>query len=395
MKKKFVLFVLALALTLSCAAMFAACGETPKKVSGFSVAKTGEQPSCGKKSDSIDINYGEKPQMPFYKLYLHYSDDTTEEVSLSDEKLSVKYSYNNETIENLPTEYLAGDYLIEYTYDNNPDLKVTVSVGVAKAEKAAFSVQPAKSSWYLDEKTPNVILKNPLGGQITQKRTGNDGDTVVQKNDTDAVYDTYYIKKSIYDGFTEEKKTDLDFIYDFFVSDGHEIGDTGYYESDSIGGVPAGDYMLVAIVRDSYNYTDSVAAAPFSVKDPIVERKFDFKSLVLTDGQGNIVTDTGEEDYADMTESFHTANQGNYVICKANGEVRGTVDFGGGPFDEMTGEDVYGYSIGYPDENGETSLDIVNNGFLIFSGKKSGSTLTLKMYIEGTEYIWVMTFTCA
>lgn len=396
MKKKIILTLIGVVCALCCAFGLVACGNDPApRPLYLLVSETGEQPNYGEHNININITYGEKPDLTKYKLYLNYSNGEIKPLDFNDDKLQVKYSYmpfhtDVETpIDKLPDEYLAGTYTIEYTYDTLTDFEqqAKVYIAVNQAERGAFKVRPTKTTWYENENTPNVVLTNPKNLTVTYVQ--NSDDTQWQTNDGNGNYELYYIKKTAYDNFTDEQKTDYEFIYNFYSTDSvkteHEIWP--YYSGHP--GFEPGEYMLFAIIDKTHNYWNVVSSAvKITVKEVFVGRTFTFQSMVLQDGDGNPVTDTGNE-YVAMTESMNTSNQGKTVICQENGEVRGTVDFGNGAFDELTGDDVYNYS--YYD----TSIFyLINaNGAAIAEGKLSGNTLTLKMELSTALY-WVITFTC-
>lgn len=395
MKKKLITLILAIVCALCCALSLAACNTTTaRKVDGLLVAKTGEKPDHGDFALYTTITYGEKPKLD-YKLYLSYSDGEidTNEIAFDDEKLSVEYSFYNrsskktEKIVKLPKEYLAGTYTVAYSYDGaskNSESKATVFINVNAAESGAFCVEPVKSTWYKDEKTPDVILKNPKGLAVKDEESTS---TQLQTDDSNGDYSLYYIKKEVYETFTEAQKTDWKFMSDFFSADVNKPEhDIWNYYPDECSAI--GNYMLFGMVAETYNYSHIVTpAVEITVKDPIIERVFTFKNIVLQDKEGNTVTDRDNE-YVAMAESMDEANQGKTVICKASGEVRGTVDFGNDAFDELSAEDVFRYSV-----NG-TNLSIYTYSHdLVGEGIKSGNTLTLKMPI-GEDYDWVITFTC-
>lgn len=394
MKKKLLLIALTLVCAIACACSLAACGDDTPKVNGIMIVPTGEQPDVTKQHDRVytEITYGETPDLLFYKLYLYYNNGDTKELALSDEKLTVAYSYSgfntteSKTMENLPDKWIAGYYSIAYTYDGKSDsqYKATANIGVNWAQSGAFGVQLTKSTWFDNEKSPNVILKNPKGLTVTNVGSI---DAVEKSDDSDGCYYLRYVEKQVYDTFTEAQKTDYEFL--------ENNSDMQIYVADME--FPVGEYMLFAMIDRTYNYDSVVTpAVKITVKDTIIERTFTFGNMVLKDGSGNVLTDENDDEYGEyvtMTTAMNTSNTGKTVICKANGEVRGTVDFGGGAFDELIDEDVYKYiKNGANVTIGTGSLD---SGALtgIGEGVLSGNTFTLTMPIYGTAYEWVVTFT--
>lgn len=389
MKKKFIPLIMTLVCAIACAFGLAACNSVNgNKIKSLCVAKTGEQPEGTRLN--VNITYGETPDLG-YKLYLCYENGDNKEIPLTDEKLTVRYSYcelNSETcktIEKLPEEYLTGTYTVCYTYDGNSELNACVNINISRSEGCAFSIQPAKTTWYAEQKTPDVILKNPKGSSVKCRQEGEG----LQPNDTNGNYSLYIIKKAVYDTFTETQKTDYGYIDEFFSADSKKTEhDIWIYCTDVECGADVGEYMLFAAVSSTYNYAKSVTpAVKMSVKDSFVERTFTFQSIVLKDNKDNVLTDTDNE-YVAMTESMDAENQGKTVICKANGEVRGTVDLGNGVFDELTVEEVFRYSA-----VGSRLSILTQEDELVGSGDLSGNTLTLEVPIDGT-FRWVITFTC-
>lgn len=389
MKKKLISLIMALVCVIACAFGLAACDSgNGNKIMNLWVAKTGEQPDGAELN--VNITYGETPDLG-YKLYLCYQNGDKKEIPLTDEKLTVGYSYykfnstGSKPIEKLPDEYLAGSYTIQYTYDGNSDLKALINININQVEGGAFSVQPAKTTWYVEQNTPDVTLKNPKGLAVQCPKDGEE----LQSNDTNGDYSVYIIKKAVYDAFTEAQKTDYDYIKEFFSADSKKTEhDIWIYFPGIRYGANVGEHMLLATVSSTYNYVKAVTpGVKITVKDTFVERVFTFQSMALKDSAGNIVTDTDNE-YVAMTEAMNQENQGKTVICKANGEVRGTVDLGNGAFDELIGEEVFKYRA-----NGSYLAIFTQEDNFLGDGNISGDTLTLKFPMDETCY-WVMTLTC-
>ncbi len=387
MKKKITLALLALICALCCAVGLAACGgESGPKLDSLRIAKTGEQPD-DPHNVTTEITYGETPDLSVYKPYLYYSNGDTEDIATNNDKITVKYSYLKKygladdwtEIENLPTEWATGSYTIEYTYDGKTDynFKANIIITVVPAKSGAFRVYPTKTTWYESENASQVTLRNPNGLAVEEVHGIYDANA---KNDTNGIFSLCYMQKAKYDSLTEEQKTDFEYL-DSLNDDVHS------YFSD--GQLEAGEYMLFAMVNDTYNYENIVTSAvKLTVKDSIIERTFTFQDIVLKDSQGNTVTDESNE-YVAMTKSLKTANVGKTAICKENEEVRGTVDFGNGTFDSLTSEEVYHYI-----KHSTTEVVIVEqqSGQQIAECVLNGNTLTMTMNIDGT-YKWIVTYT--
>lgn len=251
MKKKLLPLIMALVCAIACAFSLAACGDDTPKVNGIMIVPTGEQPDLTKQHDQVytEITYGATPDLSFYKLYLYYGNGDTEELALSDEKLTVVYSYSgfnsseSKTMENLPDEWSVGNYSIAYTYDGKSDsqYKATATIGVNWAQSGAFRVQLTKSTWSESEKSPNVILKNPKGLTVTDVGSI---DAVEKSDDSDGCYYLRYVEKQVYDAFTEAQKTDYAFL--------ESCSDVQNYVADME--FPVGEYMLFAMIYRTYNY---------------------------------------------------------------------------------------------------------------------------------------------
>lgn len=382
MKKKITLALLALTCALCCAFGMVACGNAPEnKVKGLLIAKTGEQPKDTSTALFVETTYGETPDLD-YKLYVSYTNGDKKEIALDDPKLKVEYSYyeynseGEEAIDNLPDKLLAGQYSIRYFHDGKSDRKAVVSITVNRAESGEFVVQPERSVLYLGEENAVATLKNPDGATVQFADSLSDE---LLSDDSNGEYYFRYVKKSVYDGFTAAQKTDYEFLYD--------NNDVLYYAPQT-NIETVGDYMLFALVKKTHNYSRVVTpAVQFAVNDALIERTFVCQSVVLVDSDGDVVTDEDNE-YVGMAQSFNTANQGKTVICKANGELRGTVDFGAGEFDEMSDDEVYMYEIL---ENGDMVIK-TQDGTQLGVGKKTGNTFIVKLALNG-DYYFLATFT--
>lgn len=257
----------------------------------------------------------------------------------------------------------------------------------------AFKLEVQKSSWYGDEKSAEVTLKNPDGKPVAKS-----SQSPVKKDDTDGEYGLYCFEKSVYDAYTDAQKKDYDFLSAAYSAGSGKDSDIFVYTSDTFG-LPSGEYMLLALVKSTHNYQKIVTpAVQVTINDSFVERTFNFKNIVVKDADDKIVTDEDNE-FVAMAASFVESNTGKTLICKANGEARGTVDFGNDSFDNLTGDQAAHYAAGKTNEKGETELRILltdDNGdytMVFMQGFKSGNTLTLKAAVEDGFY-WEITFTC-
>ena len=394
MKKKILLSLSVVLCALCCAFGLAACGGVAPKVDGLLVANVGEQPKFTEDPTvSTGITYGEKPNLKFYNLYLHYDNGKIVEIPTDYEKLTAEYSYSvsgkRTTIEELPDEFLVGLYTIEYTYDGNAENKATVNFIVSRAQSGAFTVHPTVATWDTVDNTPNVTVKNPKGQPVIREESASAQQNI---DDTNGTYYLHYIKKPAYDGFTDAQKTDYDFIMNFISEDADKPEhEAGKFSPDTAQGMDAGEYMLFAEVYSTFNYWHVITpAVPITVTEPIVGRTFTFQDIVAKDGEGHTLTDTNDEDYGDYVEmaiDMRAANADKTVVCTTDYELRGTVDFGAGVFDELEDKDVYKYTA-----DGK-EIDIYTfTGDFVGDGKLSGDTFSVKMNIGG-GYYFLITFT--
>ena len=381
MKKKITLALLAVCCALCCAFGIVGCGnDDNNNVNGLLIAKTGETPKDTSKALLVQTTYGETPDLD-YKLYASYKNGDKKEIALDDSKLKVEYSYyeyNSEgdvKIDELPEKMLAGQYSIRYFYDGNKDHKAVVNITVNRAESGAFVVQPQKSVLYTNEDVPSVTLKNHDGAVVQYADSLSDE---LNSDDSNGEYELRYVVKSIYDGFTSAQKTDYEFLYD--NNSVRYFGQNTTFDT-------VGNYMLLGLVKKTHNYSHVVTpAVELTVSDAFIERTFTCQSVVLVDGDGDVVSDEDNE-YVGMAQSFNEGNQGKTVILKTNGEVRGTVDFGGGEFNEMPDDEVYLYSR----SNDKIFID-TQDGTRIGEGKKTGNTLVVKLSVSD-DYYFLATFT--
>lgn len=411
MKKKIITIVAALVCVLTCVFGLAACddGESGKVFFGITDGVNNDI-SSSSGYYNIDTVYGRKPDLNQYKLYLYDSQGKIkEEVSKSDSKLSTTYYYiapnatedQKQNLTALPSEYLVGTYQIEYVYDGKSDLKTGVYIGVALAENGDFKVRPAKTAWYYNEKLPDVTLLNPKSKPVTKLTSYDEAD--VAKDDTNVrdgeLFYYYAVVKSVYDSIPADKKLDYQYMCDDVLHGDKQGTDWQYYEAGFEGQLQAGEYMLLAVVSRTYNYRNIVTpAVSVTVKDHFVERTFTFQSMVLQDNEGNTLTDTENEyygEYVSMAASMDTANAETDLICKTNREVRGTVDFGSGALDGLTGEETLYYFVNGNDidicSNAAVGEDGSISGTNFGHGVLTGNTLTLTVSIDGI-YNFVVTF---
>ena len=398
--KKVILAGLTAICALGCACGLIACKDSEPRLVGMLIQEAGGEPTSGD-LHLDDLVYGDTPVLD-YKLYLNYSDGSKKEVTTADKKLSVEYYFNDfykpdrEKINALPDKYVAGAYYIEYKYDGREDVTQTVTINVARVENGAFSVEFAETEWFYGaDSYPAINVKNP-NGDVVQKNTSEDA-TYFLANDTVGNYRIFAIQKSAYDGLTIEQKADHDAMFDFIVehmsaTDG-EVDEIG---SEGLSAIPVGEYVFFAEVN-THNYVNGMGfSAPVTVKHPIIERTFTFQSIKLYYNGQEITEETADEHDAEwlyITENMREANLGATVICKANGKVRGTADFGAGVFDAMPENEAYGYSCTIYDEGTSLSIKDPSTDTFLGTGMLVGKTLTLTVNIYGA-YTWDIIFTC-
>lgn len=381
MKKKLIPLILASMCATACAFGLAACGDK-NDATGIIVTNT----ETGSEELIVNTTYGEKPNLD-YKLYATYKNGDKKEIPFTDKNLTVRYYYlgESEPLQKLPDELLSGTYTIQYDYAvGKSNFRAYVSLNVAQAESSAFRIEPERTTWYVGDGTPYVTLKNPKGSTVKIK----DNDDALQPDDTNGNYFPYMMKKSDYDTLTAAQKTDYDYINDLYAAESEKPeGSIWLYLSDFVEYSPVGEYMLFVAVESTHNYCKSVTpAVKVNIKDTFIERTFIFQNIVVQDGKGNTVTDTNNE-LAYMAENMNVDNQGKTLVCKANGELRGTVDLGNDALDELSGEDVYKYST-YATR---ITINTQDDRF-VGDGEVSNDTLTLKMS-AGANFYFVLTFT--
>lgn len=280
MKKKFLSFTLAFVCVIGCLFCLTACGGDgdTKKIHWLCAVKADETPT---QSSSYRLNYnltyGETPDLT-YKLYGYYGDDDVfREISLTDPKLTVKYYayYSAEEGEKevtaLPSNWVSGSYAIEYVYDGDSEIYARISIDVVKAEGAAFTVASVDgtTTWGTNDQPHKIRVMNPQNRPVQMNWLSSDDGIssypapIEKKDDTDGHYYLYFFKKNVYENFSATERADYDFLENYFYDDnrredGHDVY---YYTPDfsDVVGVPAGEYVLVALVHETWNYLSSVS----------------------------------------------------------------------------------------------------------------------------------------
>lgn len=386
MKKKIILALLAIVCAFCCVFGLAACTNNNKEFVGLVAASSDD---LSEKTNYIELgqySYGEDAKinadLSLLKFYKYYSDGTTgEEVSVSE--LDAIYDYGGDSSSNKPKpdKYYARSgnterYSITYSMTGvkNP---VQVVFEVEPATSGNFSISLSKTQWKYGEDLPTVTLNNPAGLPVQHIEDAVDG--IVTKDDTNGAYDVCYVEKDIYDTFTAQQKTDLN----YFLTGGDGEFECKRFDRTT----PAdGEYMLFGMIYNTHNYMQIVTpAVKFTVQNAIIERTFTFNSIIVQDSSGNPVNDT-ENEFVYMALSMNTANQGTTVICKTNGEVRGTVDFGGGEFDSLSDQEVYKY-----EKTDENKIALKQGSSVVGEGVLIDNLFTLKMPID-EDYCFIITF---
>lgn len=266
MKKKLFTLIMACVFVIACAFGFAACSDKqPAKADQLYATDGVNNDYNGLTSYNITIEYGQNLDLSKYKLFLSYSDGSKKEVARNDEKLAVKYYYlqhnseNRQEVSELPDDKICGNYTIEYIYDGNAELKAEVIINVFKTSNGSFTVQPVGgTTWQSQGEVHKVIVKNPKGAEVKMEyvhETLGDGAVsstpkpIEKTNDTDGHYDLLLFKKSVYDGFTAEQKNDYDFLYEYINAYIYNP------EFDEVVGADEGEYMLIALIDKTYNYS--------------------------------------------------------------------------------------------------------------------------------------------
>lgn len=282
MKKKLVTFGLALAFASCCAIGLVACDDGGDDLLGVILA-TAENPS--EKTNSVTAGnfvYGENDKineaLGGIKFYKHFGNNTYEEVAESE--LNVTYEKDGTTLSSKPSTYTAaqtGDTsFYQYTYrieGATNTSSVTFAVGKAKSED--FSVTLSKNTWAYGEATPTVTLKNPAGTTITRV----DDSGLRNENDTD--YDSvqlFAMKKTDYTAaganaksysvLTTYEDDENQPNYGYNKIFGKKLiaysESDGNYVSDPYG-IKQGEYVLIACISNTHNYTEIVCTTEFTV----------------------------------------------------------------------------------------------------------------------------------
>lgn len=381
MKRKFIAFAAAaVACAFGCAFGMVGCGSGDD-VTGLYLAMPGETPSDSQVE--IDVTYGETPDLGF-DLYVEKANGEKTKIALNDSKLATDYSYvghvgSGVPLSSLPDKFNCGYYAITYVYDGKA--RADVSIHVAQAKSNSFSVTLETDKWFVADKTPAATVKNPRGEIVSQR---NDEESL-NIDDSNGSIAFYGITKDAYLAFTEAQKYDYDYIHTYYEQGGEGIWS---YAADNEETRAVGEYLLLATIRETYNYTKSVTTPKtINIKDTFIDRTFTFQNMTLVDAEGNVITDEDNE-YALMADDLTASNQGKTVVCRDNGEVRGTVDLGSGVFDELNSDEVFKYSA-YG-----TNFTLLSGEQNFGSGKLDGKTLTISIPADET-YHWVITLTCA
>ena len=280
--KKITLTLLALVCALCCALGLAACNNgNSAKIDFLYITDGTNNDFAGQTTLNIATSYGEALDLTKYKLFLHDTNNDTKEVLRTDEKFTVKYyTFSDDEykeITALPDDMIRGDYKIEYVYnekaelkaDANYELKAAVLISVYYSQSGNFTVQSILTTWQTGSTRSKVIVRNPKGAEVKNEwvNNGNGGSSpkpVEKTNDTDGDYTLYLFEKSVYDGFTEAQKKDYQFLYDYWYQDNKDSEHKVYVyfnEDDNFVSATAGKYMLLACIRETYNYLNIVTPA--------------------------------------------------------------------------------------------------------------------------------------
>ena len=279
--KKITLTLLALVCALCCALGLAACNNgNSAKIDFLYITDGTNNDFAGQTTLNIATSYGEALDLTKYKLFLHDTNNDTKEVLRTDEKFTVKYyTFSDDEykeITALPDDMIKGDYKIEYVFgakaeqmDENYEYKAAVNISVLQTQSGNFTVQPILTTWQTGSTRSKVIVRNPKGAEVKNEwvNNGNGGSSpkpVEKTNDTDGDYTLYLFEKSVYDGFTEAQKKDYQFLYDYWYQDNKDSEHKVYVyfnEDDNFVSATAGKYMLLACIRETYNYLNIVTPA--------------------------------------------------------------------------------------------------------------------------------------
>ena len=294
MKKKFLITLSALIFAVTCAFGLAACGnDSPAKIDFLYITDGTNNDFAGQTTLNIATSYGEALDLTKYKLFLHDTSNDTKEVLRTDEKFTVKYyTFSDDEykeITALPDDMITGSYKIEYVYnekaelkaDANYELKAAVLINVTQAESGNFTVHPILKTWQSQGTRSKVIVRNPKGAEVKNEWVDIDGNggsipkPVEKTNDTDGNYTLYLFEKSVYDGFTEAQKKDYQYLYNYWEQDNKNASEHKVYayfnEDDNLVSAAAGEYMLLAVINETYNYLNIVTPAVQITVTPAAE----------------------------------------------------------------------------------------------------------------------------
>ena len=172
MKKKLIVLILGLILALACALCLAACNPDSGNGGGNAYV-TGVVMIDGEGAEHTeydfgDVVYGRRPDFGSLKLYAKYSDGTKRELSGEDgDKITVTYSYNNETLPDAPTSYSVGFYGIRYEFESY-SAYVSYRI-VTSATATPYSISLNKLQWKYGEE-PEITVRDPALNVIDKSK---------------------------------------------------------------------------------------------------------------------------------------------------------------------------------------------------------------------------------
>lgn len=410
MKKTVITFLTALVCVVLCALGLVACNDGGEDVSDLLVASA----ENAEKQKSVDVGsfvYGEDAaidealgNLKFYKKLMNGS---YKEVAASDMTVEYKKLSENETLSAKPEKYTAGDYQFTYGLEG-VDQTCDAYFRVEKATSKDFTVTLSKTTWKYGDASATAEIKNPSNIAVQQAAE------YMNENDTDySGIQLFGIKKSVYDRHPsahktysalttyEEDETKPNYPYNKYFGEAL----VQYYPETELGyGFMQGEYVLIACVSETYNYKEIVCETEFTVTNP--ETPYN-KTFVLTDltvlGEGG---SAAPDEIAEMFAQLKEENLGKTVVCGTDGEITGTCDFGGGPFDELTGDDALKLIEFGRDEGEYWAADPVyvkiNNGYentaeqCLLQGQFYGGKLylSLQQWTDGeTSTVYFVNFT--
>ena len=339
MKRKFLVALLAFVCAVTCAFGLAACNSGDEDISDI-LAASAENAEKQKLVDLGSFVYGEDAainealgDLKFYKKLMNGS---YKEVAASD--MTVKYKKSNETLSSKPEKYTAGDYQFTYSLEGVPQTCDAYFL-VEKATDGDFTATLSKTTWKYGDASATAEIKNPSGNVVQAAENLNE-------NDTDCYgIQLFGIKKSVYNGHPSEHKTysalmtyeddetKPNYPYNKYFGDALE---PYYPETELSYCFMQGEYVLIACVKETYNYKEIVCETTFTVTDP--ETPYG-KTFVLTDltvnGEGGA---PAPDETVTAYERLKEGNLGKTFICGPDGAITGTLDFGGGPLSDFPSE---------------------------------------------------------